>query len=129
MQARRREIVDRYAAAFAEIDALQPPTTRANVQHAWHLYVLRLHLDQLAINRAQFIEELKARNIGTSVHFIPVHLHPYYHDKYGWQPDDFPVAFREYERLVSIPLHPRLTDQDVEDVIAAVRDVVETHHS
>jgi dTDP-4-amino-4,6-dideoxygalactose transaminase len=128
MQARRRAIVDRYAAAFAEIDAIQPPIEHDNVQHAWHLYVLRLHLDHLTINRAQFIEELKARNIGTSVHFIPVHLHPYYHDKYGWQPDDFPVAFNEYKRLVSIPLNPRLTDADVEDVIAAVRDVVETHH-
>jgi dTDP-4-amino-4,6-dideoxygalactose transaminase len=128
MQGRRRTIVDRYAAAFVDSDAIQTPVERDNVQHAWHLYVLRLHLDQLTINRARFIEELKERNIGTSVHFIPVHLHPYYRDKYGWQPDDFPVAFREYQRLVSIPLHPRLTDADVEDVIAAVRDVVETHH-
>jgi dTDP-4-amino-4,6-dideoxygalactose transaminase len=128
MQARRREIVKRYIAAFADIDAIQTPIERDNVQHAWHLYVLRLHLEQLTINRARFIEELKERNIGTSVHFIPVHLHPYYRDKYGWQPDDFPVALREYQRLISIPLYPRLTDSDVEDVVAAVRDVVETHH-
>jgi dTDP-4-amino-4,6-dideoxygalactose transaminase len=122
MQARRRQIVVRYTAAFSECDALQPPIERANVRHAWHLYVLRLHLDRLTIDRAQFIEELVARNIGSSVHFIPIHLHPYYRDKYQFA---LPVAEREYPRLVSLPLHPGLTDEDVDDVIAAVLDVLE----
>jgi dTDP-4-amino-4,6-dideoxygalactose transaminase len=74
--------------------------------------------------RNRFIEELRARNIGTSVHFIPIHLHPYYRDKYGYQPEDFPVAYREYQRIVSLPLYPRMSDQDVEDVIEAVFDLV-----
>jgi dTDP-4-amino-4,6-dideoxygalactose transaminase len=78
----------------------------------------------LNVSRNQFIEELKARNIGTSVHFIPIHLHPYYRDKYGYQPEDFPVAYREYQRMVSLPLYPRMSDRDVEDVIEAVIDVV-----
>lgn len=125
MQQRRREIVARYNEAFGQIDALQTPTERSDAESAWHLYVLRLNLDRLTIDRARFIEELRARNIGTSVHFIPIHLHPYYRDKYGFQPEDFPVAYREYQRLISLPLHPGLSDEDVQDVIAAVTDVVE----
>jgi dTDP-4-amino-4,6-dideoxygalactose transaminase len=78
----------------------------------------------LRIDRDRFIEELKARNIGVSVHFIPVHLHPYYRDKYGYKPDDFPVAYENYLRMISLPLNPRLSDQDVADVIEAVLDVV-----
>jgi len=133
-QARRREIVRRYNAAFSQFEELQTPTERPEVEHAWHLYVLRLNLERFpAIRNSKFeirnwfIEELKARNIGTSVHFIPVHLHPYYRDKYGYQPDDFPVAYREYQRIVSLPLYPRMSDQDVEDVVEAVADVVKKY--
>jgi len=126
-QERRREIVRRYNQAFSQFEELQTPVERHDVEHAWHLYVLRLNLDRLTIDRAQFIEEMKARNIGTSVHFIPIHLHPYYRDKYGFKPDDFPVAYREYQRMVSLPLYPRMSDQDVEDVIGAVTDIVKRH--
>jgi dTDP-4-amino-4,6-dideoxygalactose transaminase len=125
-QARRREIVRRYNEAFSQFEALQIPTERPEVEHAWQLYVLRLNLEVLSIDRARFIEELKARKIGTSVHFIPIHLHPYYRDKYGYKPDDFPVAYGEYQRLVSLPLYPRMSDQDVDDVIEAVMDVVKS---
>jgi dTDP-4-amino-4,6-dideoxygalactose transaminase len=123
-QARRREIVHRYNEAFSQVEELQIPTERPEVEHAWHLYVLRLNVERLNVSRNQFMEELKDRNIGTSVHFIPVHLHPYYRDKYGYKPDDFPVAYREYQRIISLPLYPRMSDQDVEDVIEAVCDVV-----
>jgi len=123
-QARRREIVRRYNEALSQFEELQPPIERPEVEHAWHLYVLRLNLERLKISRNQFIEELKARNIGTSVHFIPIHLHPYYRDKYGYKPEDFPVTYREYQRIVSLPLHLKMSDQDVEDVIEAVCDVV-----
>ncbi len=125
MQARRREVVAQYQEAFGKISALQTPTERPNVSSAWHLYVLRLNLDQLSIVRGQFIEELKARNIGTSVHFIPIHLHPFYKDKYDLKPEDFPVAYGEYQRTISLPLHPGLSEDDVADVIAAVTDVCE----
>lgn len=125
MQRRRREIVAQYSAAFGQLDALQTPTERLESESAWHLYVLRLNLDTLTIDRARFIEELRARNIGTSVHFIPIHLHPFYRDKYGFAPDDFPIAYREYQRLISLPLHPGLSDEDVQDVIGAVTDIVE----
>jgi len=125
MQRRRREIVAQYSAAFGQLDALQTPTERLESESAWHLYVLRLNLDTLTIDRARFIEELRARNIGTSVHFIPIHLHPFYRDKYGFAPDDFPIAYREYQRLISLPLHPGLSDEDVADVINAVTDITE----
>jgi dTDP-4-amino-4,6-dideoxygalactose transaminase len=123
--ARRREIARRYDEAFSRVPQLQAPTTRPEVDSAWHLYVLRLNLERLTLSRNCFIKELKTRNIGTSVHFIPVHLHPYYRDRFGWKPEDFPVAFREYQRLLSLPLHPGLEDRDVEDVIHAVLSVVQ----
>ena len=127
MQARRYQIVNAYNEAFHQLEALQTPVEHAEVEHAWHLYVLRLNLEQLTIDRAQFIDALRERNIGTSVHFIPIHLHPYYRNKYGWQPHDFPIAHREYQRLLSLPLNSTLSNSDVEDVIAAVKDVVEQH--
>jgi dTDP-4-amino-4,6-dideoxygalactose transaminase len=126
-QARRREIVNRYNEAFSQFEELQIPTERPEIEHAWHLYVLRLNVERLNVSRNQFIEELKARNIGTSVHFIPIHLHPYYRDKYGYKPDDFPAAYREYQCIISLPLYPRMSDRDVEDVIEAVIDVVKRY--
>lgn len=123
-QQRRAEIVDQYNRAFGDEPALELPVSRAEVEHAWHLYVLRLRLDALSIDRNRFIQELAARNIGTSVHFIPIHLHPYYRDRYRFSPASFPVAYANYERMLSLPLAPRLSDGDVSDVIEAVRDVV-----
>jgi len=128
-QARRHAIADRYSEAFAALPELQTPADSPEVEHAWHLYVVRLVEDRLKLNRNSFIEELRARNIGTSVHFIPIHLHAYYRDKYGYQPTDFPVAYREYQRIVSLPLYPRMSDGDVEDVIDAVTDVIQRHRA
>jgi dTDP-4-amino-4,6-dideoxygalactose transaminase len=126
-QRRRREIVDQYHEAFAAMEGLERPVERPHVESAWHIYAIRLHLDRLKIDRSRFIEELKERNIGSSVHFIPVHIHPYYRDKYNFAPDRFPVAFHAYERLVSLPLSPKLTDDDVADVIEAVEDILTTN--
>ena len=126
-QERRREVVRRYHEAFRDEDTLELPVERPEVEHAWHLYVLRLRPEALRIGRDEVIEELTARNIGTSVHFIPIHLHPYYRNKYGWKPTSFPVALDNYERMLSLPLHARLSDDDVTDVIDAVRDIVRLH--
>jgi dTDP-4-amino-4,6-dideoxygalactose transaminase len=109
------------------LEAVERPARRPNIEHAWHLYILRLHLERLTIDRARFIEELKALKIGTSVHFIPVHLHAYYRDKYGFKPDDFPIAHGQYQRIVSLPLYPRMTDTDVTDVIEAVTAVAKQY--
>jgi dTDP-4-amino-4,6-dideoxygalactose transaminase len=126
-QARRNEIVERYNEAFRDMQELEIPAVRSYCEPAWHLYVLRLCPETLRIDRDQFVEELTDRNIGTSVHFIPIHTHPYYAREYGYQPDDFPVAYGDYKRMLSLPLSPRMTDQDVADVIDAVRTVVAKH--
>jgi dTDP-4-amino-4,6-dideoxygalactose transaminase len=122
-QARRREIVRRYDAGLSDLEEIQLPETKPGFESALHLYVIRLRLDRLTVDRSQFIEALRELNIGTSVHFIPLHLHPYYRDRYGFRPEDFPVAYREYQRLVTLPLYPRMSDADVDDVIEAVREV------
>jgi perosamine synthetase len=128
MWRRRKEIAGRYNEAFAQLPELQIPHDDPRHQHAWQLYTLRLHLDKLAIDRSEFVEELKQRNIGASVHFIPLHIHPYYKDLYGYNPMDFPVAYMEYLREVSLPLYSKMTDQDVQDVIDAVVDIVQRNN-
>ncbi len=124
MQSRRRAIVAQYDEALAELDEVELPKPRPDVESAWHIYLLRLHLDRLKLDRTAFVEELRKRNIGTSVHFIPVHEHSYYRDRYGLRPGDFPVAQREFERMLSLPLSPAHSDRDIADVIEAVTEVV-----
>jgi dTDP-4-amino-4,6-dideoxygalactose transaminase/lipopolysaccharide/colanic/teichoic acid biosynthesis glycosyltransferase len=123
LRERRAEIARRYDAAFSGMDCFQIPSNFAHVDHAWHIYALRLCLDRLSISRNQFIDELAAQNIGSSVHFIPIHLHPYYRDKYGYKPEDFSVAYREYQRIISLPIFPAMSNQDVDDVIGAVAGI------
>jgi len=123
-QRRRREIVAAYTKGLGDQVAIQLPVERTDVESAWHLYVIRLNLAKLTIDRNTFIEELKARNIGTSVHYLPVHMHPFYRDKYGYKPEDCPVAADAFTRMLTLPLHPGLSDQDVQDVVAAVRDII-----
>jgi perosamine synthetase len=124
MQRRREQIARRYSDAFAEDDTLEPPTVRPDRTSAWQLYILRLRLESLRTDRAAVIEQLKARGIGTSVHFIPLHLHPYWRDTYQLRAQDFPIATREYERVISLPLYSAMSDDDVGAVIDSVRDVV-----
>jgi dTDP-4-amino-4,6-dideoxygalactose transaminase len=123
-QRRREEIAEQYTRAFSELPELELPTTRSEVLHAWHLYVLRVRGGASTIGRDHVVESLANRNIGTSVHFIPIHTHPYYRDKYGYRPMDFPIAFTNFDRMLSIPLNPSMTEQDVADVIEAVSDTI-----
>ncbi len=123
-QRRRRQLVDRYNQAFKSLEELQIPTERDEVESALHLYVPRLNLEVLKIDRAEFIQQLRARQIGASVHFIPVHMHTYYRERYGFWAGAFPVAEREFERIVSLPLNPRLADSDQDDVIEAVSAIL-----
>lgn len=124
MWRRRKEIAARYSEAFSRIPELEVPTLRSEVEHAWHLYILRLHPSRLRISRNRFIEELNAHKIGTSVHFIPLHLHPYYRETYHLRPEDYPVAYREYQRAISLPIYSKMSDEDVQDVISAVEEIV-----
>jgi len=129
MQKRREAIVAQYDEALGQMDELETPVARPNVRSAWHIYLLRLRAGRLKIDRAAFIEELRTRKIGASVHFIPVHLHPYYRDRYSLRPEDFPVAQSNYERMLSLPLSPAHSDRDVADVIEAVTDIVERYRA
>jgi dTDP-4-amino-4,6-dideoxygalactose transaminase len=124
---RRRAIARRYTEAFSSWPQLETPASPHHIQHAWHLYILRLRPEQLTITRDAFIQALREANIGTSVHFIPLHLHPFYRTAYQLAPDNFPAALSAYQRAVSLPIYPGMTDEDIEDVIAAVGRIIVTH--
>lgn len=121
---RREEICQQYDRAFAPLEEIITPWVALDVRHARYIYAILVQQDRLKIDRAQFIDALRAENIGTSVHFIPVHLHPYYRDELGYRRGDYPVAESVYDRLISLPLFPHMTDQDVQDVITAVQRIV-----
>jgi len=124
MQKRREEIADKYNKSFAEIPQLTTPTVKNYATNAWHLYPVQVNDDLLSINRNDFIEALKAENIGTSVHFIPLHLHPYYKEKYGFKGSSFPNAEFLYNHEISLPIYPKMADEDVDDVISAVKKII-----
>jgi dTDP-4-amino-4,6-dideoxygalactose transaminase len=126
-QRRRREIAMRYDARFAALPEIVRPAERDGTTHAWHLYVVRLRPEMLTITRDAFIEAMKERGIGTSVHFIPIHHHPYYRETYGWAPGDFPVADQAFETMLSLPLYTRMTDADADRVAGAVEEIVRDH--
>jgi len=125
--ARRRLLAARYGRALRGLDAIETPPTRAGTEHAWHLYVIRVLPEVLRIDRDAVIEELRARNIGTSVHFIPLHLHPYYQQVWGYRPGAFPHAEALFEQAISLPLYPAMSVGDVDDVVAALTDIVKRH--
>jgi dTDP-4-amino-4,6-dideoxygalactose transaminase len=123
----RRRIADHYHDAFTDLPEIRVPVCAPDIQHAWHLYIIQLELDRLRMNRREFIESLKKEGIGTSVHFIPLHLHPYYRDSFGYKPTDFPNASAVFERIVSLPIYPNMTEANVRDVIVAVRKVIQEY--
>ncbi|MHB8125729.1 MAG: DegT/DnrJ/EryC1/StrS family aminotransferase [Desulfitobacteriaceae bacterium] len=125
MQGLRQEIANYYHAEFGKLPEIEVPVELDYARHAWHLYIIKLNLDRLMIDRGRFIEELKEEKIGTSVHFIPLHLHPYYRDTYGYQQGDFPVAEGIFERIISLPLYPKMSMQDARDVVEAVKQIIE----
>jgi perosamine synthetase len=121
--ARRREIAAQYAEAFRDLPAIIVPPVREGVVSAWHLYPVRLRLEVLAAGRKEIFRALRAENIGVNVHYIPVHKHPYYSERFNTE-ESYPVAEDAYERLISLPMFHSMTAQDVEDVIHALRKVV-----
>src|SRR5690606_32861632 len=120
-QQQREAIAQRYDAAFADLPLLLPPRPQhAGDLHAWHIYAIRL-TDEADISRDAFIDALFADGIGVSVHYIPLHLHPYWRERYALTPEQFPHSQRAYERMLSLPLYTRMSEADVDRVIAAVR--------
>jgi perosamine synthetase len=122
----RHAVAERYTAAFSGIASLQVPDNHTDRKTSWHLYVLRIRPENLSIDRDRFIAELKNRGIGTSVHFIPLHLHPFYQKRFGYKPGDFPQAEAEYARAFSLPIYPTMTDAEINAVINAVSEVTHT---
>jgi dTDP-4-amino-4,6-dideoxygalactose transaminase len=121
---RRRAIAERYTRELTGLPLRTPAVARIDDIHSWHLYVLQLELESLSIDRGRFIELMSERGIGCSVHFIPLHLQPYWRDRYQLSADSFPVATKVYLRAVSLPIYTRMTDDDVTRVIAAIRDIL-----
>jgi len=127
--ARRQEIAGRYDRAFADIEAVRPLEVRRDVSHAYHLYVIRVNADLLGVDRSRVFAALRAEGIGVNVHYIPVHLHPFYRQRFNAAPGMCPVAESAYECVLSLPLFPGMMETDVEDVIEAVRKVVSYYAS
>jgi perosamine synthetase len=119
---RRQALARHYDEALRELPGAQPLVVRAAVSHAYHLYVIQLDTAQVGPVRAQVFAALRARGIGVNVHYIPVHLHPFYRQRFGTGPGLCPVAEAAYERILSLPLFPAMTERDVDDVVAALRD-------
>lgn len=119
---RRTELAAAYQERLGGIEEIVLPRQLPGRIHSWHLYPIRLRLDRLAIDRAEFIERLTKRGIGSSVHWLPLHMHPYYRETYGYKPEDFPVAARLYPELVTLPLFPDMEEGDVDAVCKAVME-------
>ncbi len=124
---RRQEIAAEYDRAFSGLPGIVLPKCLPGRSNTYHLYSMCLQPERLTITRPQFIDELRRSQIGASVHFIPVHRHPFYRDTFGYRPEQFPVAERLHKGLVSLPLYPSMEDEDVECVIDAVRRIVHSH--
>jgi perosamine synthetase len=125
--ARRREIAVHYTEAFGQISGVIAPTARPEANPAWHLYPIRLDLEKLTTGREQIFRALRAENIGVNVHYIPVHLHPYYRNRFGYKGGEYPVAEQAYEQLITLPMFHGMSGADVADVIHAVAKVLEQY--
>lgn len=123
----RKQYVEMYCNGFSDLSAITPLAQRPGIRHAHHLFIILLQLDQFSISRDQFMLALKAENIGTGTHFISMHLQPYYRENFRMRPESFPVARQVSDQMVSLPLCPRMTASDVEDVIRAVRKLAQSY--
>jgi perosamine synthetase len=126
--ARRREIARQYTAAFQKIPGVIPPTMRPAVNPAWHLYPIRLDLTEFRVGRPEIFRALRAEGLGVNVHYIPVHLHPYYRKRFGYRGGEYPVAEDAYEQLISLPMFHSMKTEDVERVVNTVRKVLGAFH-
>ena len=124
---RRQRYATLYNKGLQGVPGVITPHVEPDIQHAWHLYIMQLDLEQLRIGRNEFIALLKEENIGTSVHFIPLHLHPYYRDTFQYRPEDFPNATATFERIISLPIYPKMTEADVQRVIDVVGKIARRH--
>jgi len=123
-QKRRVEIASRYDRAFRAMSGIEPLAVAADINHAYHLYVIRIREDECGMNRAQVFKKMRDAEIGVNVHYIPVHLHPYYRERFGTGPGMCPVAEKAYEQVLSLPIHASMTKADVDLVIRSVSETL-----
>jgi len=121
---RRREVASRYNEAFAGMEEIITPIESRDVKAVYHIYVIQLHTELLKVERKEVFEALKAENVGVNVHYVPLHIHPFYQREFGYKKGDYPKAERYYERAITLPIFPKMSDEDVEDVIEAVYKVI-----
>lgn len=124
---RRREIAARYTDRLAAIPGVEPLAVRPGRGHAYHLFVIRLDPGVLTVGRERIFKALRAEGIGVNVHYVPVHLHPFYRDRFGTGPGLCPVAESAYESILSIPIFPGMADDDVDDVVTALEKVIRVY--
>jgi perosamine synthetase len=123
MRRERESIAHEYLQQLGDVEELELPPVDQNRIHAWHLFPIRLRLEALALDRDEFIAELRAAGVQCSVHWRPLHLHPYYQETFGWQSADLPIASEAWKRLVSLPLFSSMGSTRVNTVVEAVRTV------
>ena len=121
MRLARESAARRYFEELAEVGEIELPPRNVNRIHSWHLFPIRLRLERLTIDRDEFIRELNREGVGCSVHWRPLHLHPYYEHTFGWQPEDLPAATRVWQRLISLPIFPSMRDYEIEHVVLTVK--------
>jgi dTDP-4-amino-4,6-dideoxygalactose transaminase len=121
---RRTQIWHEYSKAFSRVKGIEVPDEPEQGRHARHLYPVRLNLESLKVDRDHFLEALKAEGIGAGIHFISLHLHSFYRETFGYEPQDFPVARQISERTLSLPISPGLSNRDVTDVIEATEKLL-----
>ena len=123
MRRQREELAGAYLEALAGIDEIELPVVLDDRIHSWHLFLIRLHLDRLTVDRRTFTDELRDRGIGHSVHWRPLHLHPYYQETFSWQAEHLPVASREWQRIITLPLFPSMTRDELDLVVATLEEL------
>jgi perosamine synthetase len=127
MRREREEIALVYRDALGSVEQIELPAGQANRIESWHLFAIRLRLKALRIDRDEFIKELKRAGVGCSVHWRPLHLHPYYQKTFGWRAQDFPVATAQWKRLVSLPIFPGMREDEIQHVISTVKRICKRH--
>jgi perosamine synthetase len=123
MRAEREKISLRYRDELSTLEQVELPPDDPNRIHSWHLFPIKLNLSRLSIDRNTFVTELKQRGVGCSVHWRPLHLHPYYEHAFGWLPKDLPVATEVWQRLISLPIFPGITEPEIQHVVRSVTDI------
>jgi len=120
----RERIAAYYDSALGDIEEIETPPPATGLLHSHHLYVIKLRLEKLRIDRAAFMEQMKQRGVMCSVHWRPLHMHPYYQQTYGYKPDDYPIAASLWPRIVSLPIYPGLTEQEMEYIASCIREII-----